>query len=152
MLIPAKLRAFMERLGCTFYSFYEVPSVRHMKTIGVVTNGTHLYGGQELALVNLILDAVSMKCIAVAGDNPESYIGASAWTYGDWKGTALTQRSKDKDSLDPTFSISIKAARSVVQRCVEVASILKTGGIALKESLNQDPRYRPWVRKISESQ
>ncbi|MDD4835185.1 MAG: molybdopterin-dependent oxidoreductase, partial [Lutispora sp.] len=55
--VPAQLKCFIDRLGNSFYGHYKVASVRHMKTIGVLCQGMHFFGGQELATSYLIQHA-----------------------------------------------------------------------------------------------
>ena len=91
--VPAQLKCFIDRLGNSFYGYYNVPSVRHMKTIGVLCQGMHFFGGQELAISYLIQHAVLLNSIPVAGDGWQSYIGAAGWT--DNKG--------DRDALNNLY-------------------------------------------------
>lgn len=143
--VPAQLKCFIDRLGNSFYGYYKVPSVRHMKAIGVLCQGMHLFGGQELASSYLIQHAVLQNSIPVAGDGWQSYIGAAGWT--DNKG--------DRDALSNLYvgnnydaQITIDAAKSVVKRATEIAYMLKLGAKASEEILKDDERYRPYLSRL----
>ena len=136
--VPGQLKCFIDRLGNSLYGKYEVGSMRHMKTIVPIAVGAHLFGGEELAINQIIQHAVLVNCIPVSGDGPESYIGAPAWTRNDLSMKAMKElyETGEEDAL-----ISIKAARSNVRRAVELATLVKCGAEQLKELLSQDKRY-----------
>ena len=77
--IPGQLKCFIDRLGMTQRGRYKV-SQRRLKVVGVISQGSHLFAGQELAVAFLHQHAVLMNCIPVSGDGWESYLGASGWT------------------------------------------------------------------------
>lgn len=144
--IPGQLKCFIDRLGQSLNGYYDVRSVRHLKVVGNIAQGTHLFGGQEIAIANLILHEVLTNCVPIAGDGWESYIGAAGWT--------LNQRQRDAieklhESNDNDMSITVRAANSLVQRAIETAAIIKMGGLKLNDSLKGDPRYRPFLERIS---
>lgn len=142
--IPGQLKSFIDRLHNSFYGFYDTPSMRHLKAIGCIAQGEVMYGGQDLAMQNLLLHATLINSVAVAPDG--SYIGAGGWTGKNNNRNACKQRAA-KGVED--VSVTIQVARSVVQRVAEVAAILKAGALALRDILELDPRYLPYLSRIS---
>ena len=78
--IPGQLKCFIDRFGNTQRKKFAVPSPRRLKVMGAISQGSHLFAGQESAVIYLLQHAVLMNCIPVSGDGWESYIGASGWT------------------------------------------------------------------------
>jgi multimeric flavodoxin WrbA len=145
--IPGQLKCFIDRLGNAFYGYYTVPSVRHLKVIGILSQGMHFFGGQELATSFLIHHAVLLNSIAVSGDGWHSYIGAAGWTGNKLDPDALAQLHM-QDDFDA--SITITAARSVVKRATEMAAIIKTGLYHLQGKVCNDPRYGPYLARLQQ--
>ncbi len=152
MGIPGQLKSFLDRLGNSLgYYFqkdeprvYQIP--RLMKIMGFITQGAHLYGGQDLALSYMLNHALLMRCIPVSGDLPDSYVGAGGWTGGQPGQKSLQELHErgDRDTL-----ISIKSAQQVVRRALETALILKSGLKAKKETLAGDGSYGFALEKLS---
>lgn len=143
--IPGQLKCFIDRLGMTFYGYYPVTSVRHLKVIGILAQGSHLFGGQELAISYLIHHAVLLNSIPISGDGWHSYIGAPGWT----------RNKPDRDALDQLYgqddfdlTITVTAAKSVVKRATEMAAMVKTGFHRLQDKLCDDPRYKPYFARL----
>jgi multimeric flavodoxin WrbA len=144
MGIPAQLKSFLDRLGNSLgYYFqkeeprtYQIP--RLMKTMGFITQGAHLYGGQDLALSYMLNHALLMRCIPVSGDLPDSYIGAGGWTGGQpgQKSMEELHGQGDRDAL-----IAVKSAQQVVRRALETAFIIKAGLESRKQALAEDGSY-----------
>jgi multimeric flavodoxin WrbA len=143
--IPGQLKCFIDRLGNAFYGYYPVPSVRHLKVIGILTQGMHFFGGQELAMSFLIHHAVLLNSIPISGDGWHSYIGAAGWTGNKLERDALAQLHQQGD-LDA--GITITAAKSVVKRATEMAAMIKTGSYHLRDKLGDDPRYGPYLKRL----
>ena len=145
--IPGQLKCFIDRLGHSFHGYYSIPSVRHLKVIGILAQGASLYGGQELTIEYLIMHSVLLNSIPVAGDGSESHIGAGAWTGGglDAKAMEIMKQKEEKD-----LETALRGAQSVVRRAVEVAAIVKTGAVGLSEILNKDARYRPYLDRVTQ--
>jgi multimeric flavodoxin WrbA len=143
--IPGQLKCFIDRLGQTMTGYYGIRSTRPLKITGNLIQGAHLYGGQEIALMNLTMHELLAKCIPVAGDGWESYVGAGGWTGANTKQDALQGlvEAGDRDAL-----ITLKAARSVVKRAVELAAIIQTGGWQLREELGSDEKYTPFYQRL----
>jgi hypothetical protein len=117
-----------------------------MKTMGFITQGAHLYGGQDLALNYMLNHAILMRCIPVPGDLPDSYIGAGGWTGGQPGQKSLQELygQGDRDAL-----IAVKSAQQVVRRALEAALILKAGLKEQKQTLESDGNYGFVLEKIS---
>ena len=144
--IPGQLKCFIDRLGQSLNGYYDVRSVRHLKVVANIAQGTHLFGGQEIAIANLILHEVLMNCVPIAGDGWESYIGAAGWTANQRDRQAFKQLD---ESDDHDASITIRAANRMVQRAIETAAIIKLGGLQLSDCLKDDPRYKPFLNRIA---
>jgi multimeric flavodoxin WrbA len=141
--IPGQMKSFIDRLHNSFWGFYDIPSMRHLKAIGFITQGLAMYGGQELAVQNLIMHATMINSIPVAPDG--SYIAACGWTKGDSQKNA----SKKMAALESKeVELTLKIAQNVVRRVVEVAAIVKSGASALQDVLKADPRYGPYLERI----
>jgi hypothetical protein len=117
-----------------------------MKSMGFITQGAHLYGGQDLALNYMLNHAILMRCIPVPGDLPDSYIGAGGWTVGQPGQKSLQELygQGDRDAL-----IAVKSAQQVVRRALETALILKAGLEARKNNLGGDQSYGFALEKLS---
>jgi len=145
--IPGQLKCFIDRLGNTFYGYYKVSSVRHLKTIGILMQGLHFFGGQELAISYLIHHAVLLNSIPISGDGWHSYLGAAGWTENQLSKNAMSQLL-NKGNFDS--EITITAAKSVVKRAIEVAAMIKTGFYHLQDKFSNDPRYVSYLNRLRE--
>jgi len=144
MGIPAQLKSFLDRLGNSLGFYfqkeeprrYQIP--RLMKTMGFITQGAHLYGGQDLAISYMLNHALLMRCIPVPGDLPDSYIGAGGWTGGQPEPKSLQELygQGDRDAL-----ITVKSAQQVVRRALETALIIKAGLESRRMILAGDQSY-----------
>ena len=143
--IPGQLKSLLDRLHNSFYGYYEVPSMRHLKVIGCIAQGGCMYGGQDLAIQNIILHAALINSVAISPDG--SYIGAGGWT--GQKSDKNAFRDRDNDGFDDAKT-TIKVSQSVVRRVVETAAIIKMGAIALKDVIKNDIRYGPYLKRITE--
>lgn len=141
--IPGQLKCFLDRLHNSFLGYYEVRSVRHLKAIGYMAQGGCLYGGQELAMLSIIQHAVLINSIPVAPDG--SYIGSGGWAG---EGVDALKDKVTKGAED--VGIALETARSVVRRTVEIAAILKAGVLEYQSILGQDPRYKPYLARITQ--
>ena len=144
--IPAQLKAFFDRLGQSLSAYYGVPSGRPLKVIGTLVQGCHLFGGQELTAAAIMQHAVLLGSVPVAGDRPESYIAAAAWTGGDMGKDSfrdMCEGSGERDAL-----ISMRAAGSLVRRCVQTAALLKSGATVWADHLKDDPKLRPFLSRL----
>jgi len=146
--IPGQLKAFLDRLGNAFFGYYPVASVRHLKVMGFLSQGMHYFGGQELAINNLVLHSILLNCIPVSGDGWQSYIGACGWTENslDYDSFAKLKKEENRD-----LAITLTAAKSVVKRAIEMSAIVKKGVSQLQEKLSVDKRYRPYIERMNEN-
>jgi len=145
--IPGQLKCFIDRLGNSQRKIYPVPSPRRLKVIGAITQGSHLFAGQELTIAFLHQHAVLLNCIPVSGDGWESYLGAAGWTRAKKDLDALAQEYS-REEMDAR--VAVRACETLVRRCVEMALILKAGGRALQGDLAADPAYRPFLENLQD--
>jgi len=143
---PAQLHCFLDRLGCTnvfAYEHHRPPKL--LKPIGVIAQGSHLFSGQEQAIMQLIQHALIMGCIPVAGDMWEAYFGAAGSTHCNSSGDGLQRLYEDGD-FDAKAAVT--GARSVGRRAAEMALIVSAGAVAWKQLLAQDPLYEPLFQHL----
>lgn len=146
MTIPAQLRCFIDRLGNSLWAYQSGAASKSLKVIGVITQGSHIFAGQEHAITDLMNHAVIMGCIPMSGDPWESYLGASGWTRDSTAKDAIKRLYQEGD-LDA--QVAVKAARSLGKRVVQLALILKTGGEHLREMLEEDGGYSQFLRRLT---
>ncbi len=152
MSMPGQVKCFLDRLGNSFFGTYKelfeeghdtLPKL--LKVIGSITQGAHIFSGQEHTLTDLINHALLMQSIPVVGDMWESYIGAAGWTNGRIERDSMKEEY-NKGNFDTT--IAVRASRKLVQRAVEMAVIVKSGLIDHKEYLSNDNHYKPVINRI----
>jgi multimeric flavodoxin WrbA len=143
--IPGQLKCFIDRLGNSQRKVYSVPSPRRLKVVGAITQGSHLFAGQELTIAFLHQHAVLLNCLPVSGDGWESYLGAAGWTRAKKEGDALAQEYAQEE-MDAR--VAVRACETLVRRCVEMALILKAGGRSLRGDLEADAAYRPFLDRL----
>ncbi|MHA1581250.1 MAG: flavodoxin family protein [Candidatus Baldrarchaeia archaeon] len=143
--MPAHLKAFIDRLGQTVYgSSGDIPP-KFMKVIGVIAQGTDLGGGAELTMIQAITHALVMGSIPIAGDGPESYIGAYGWTKRSWFTDSFERLLEQKDFDAET---TLRAAESLGRRVAYLSLIVKNGAYLMKDLLKKDPKYNWYLSKI----
>jgi len=152
MGIPAQLKAFIDRIGNSLFGRYAhtfpegaVTLPKSLKTIGCIAQGVHVFSGQEHTITDIINHAIIMGCIPVAGDMWESYIGAGGWTCNDDSKNAF---AKQYESGGADAMIAVKTSQDVAKRAVEISAILKAGGAQLRQPLQNQPIYSPFLEKI----
>lgn len=153
MGIPGQVKCFIDRLGNSFgYRFQEVDSAepvfhmpRLMKAIGSITQGIHIFAGQEHAQAFINMHALLMRCIPVPGDVWESYIGAGGWTELSPKVSALKTLAEE-GKLDA--QIAVRSAQSLGKRVVETAMIIKSGLVANASLFSDQSPYRVVLKMI----
>ncbi len=152
MGLPGQLKCFLDRLGNSLFPRYaklfapgheSLP--KHLKVIGNIAQGIHIFSGQESTLVQLVNHALLMQCVPSAGDIWECYIGAGAWTSNEIQGTALEEQA-GRGMFDA--QVAVKAARDIGKRSAELARILRAGAAALREELAADPAYTPFLSRL----
>lgn len=144
--VPAHFKAFIDRLGQTLFAKYLDKPPKLLKVVGVITQGTDLGGGGELTAMQIISHALVMGCIPVAGDPPESYIGAIGWTKRSPLPDAIERLAMAKD-LDANTTIA--AAESLGRRVAYTSLIIKNGAKLLSDMLSKDPWYSLYISKIT---
>ena len=137
MSIPGQLKCFLDRLGQSSFpkrvsSKGQTGMAKLLKCIGIITQGMHIFAGQEHAMTELVNHALIMGCLPIAGDLPESYIGAGGWTENLGEKSAIEQ-------LDAMGTISAKAAvaaaESLGKNVAHLARIIQAGRSALSTGL-----------------
>ena len=142
--IPGQLKCFIDRLGMTQRGRYKV-SQRRLKVVGVISQGSHLFAGQELAVAFLHQHAVLMNCIPVSGDGWESYLGASGWTRNQ---KALEAIEKEYEGGEMDARVAVRSCETLARRCVEMALILRAGVRTHSGWLTGDPAYAAYFEGI----
>ncbi len=151
MGIPSQLKAFVDRLGNSMFGRYSSlngsqPSVmpKPLKTIGCISQGIHLFSGQEHTMTQIINHALISGCIPVTGNLWESYIGAGGWTANDESKEALKNQMNagTEDSR-----VTAVASRSLAVFAFELAIILRKGGRNCPEILQNDV-YIPFRKSL----
>lgn len=146
--IPAQVKAFLDRLGNSVFAPCEHEQIpRFMKVVGVITQGTHIFAGQEHAITNLINHAVIMGCLPVSGDPWESYLGAAGWTHNNPDGKAL---KKLYEKGDEDAKVSVKAAQSLGKRVSLVTQMLKKGASSMHDILEKYPEYEFFLKPFED--
>jgi multimeric flavodoxin WrbA len=155
MGIPGQVKCFIDRLGNSlgyyFSDFMPGEPVFHiprlLKAIGSITQGSHIFAGQEHAQAFLNTHAMIMRCIPVPGDLWESYIGAGGWTEVSPKVTALKTLMKEGKT---DAQIAVRSAQSLGKRVVEMAMVIRSGLKANQTLLRGQASYLPLLKKIEE--
>ena len=124
---------------------YRIP--RLMKIIGSITQGSHIFAGQEHAQAFINTHALLMRCIPVSGDLWESYIGVGGWTELSPKVSALKTLAEEGK---PDAQIAVRSARALGKRVVETALIIREGLARNEGLLAAEPLYLPILKKIRE--
>jgi multimeric flavodoxin WrbA len=145
MTYPAQLRAFIDRLGNHLFGYYGGRVSKHLKAIGIIAQGSHLFSGQEHTMTDLINHAIIMGCIPVGGDLWESYIGAGGWTEDDAHNNAVAKRFAEGRT---DAQVTVRAAKSVGKRTAQVAAIIKSGAIAHSDTLCGYGGFDAFYRRI----
>lgn len=146
MGIPGQLKCFIDRLGNSLYSYYGGVISRNLKTVGVAVQGSHIFAGQEQVMTTLINHAVLMSCVPVAGDPWQSYIGAAGWTRNESRKDGLS-RLYDEGEADAKVAVS--AAESLGKRVVQMALVIKGGGVIHREMLEEDGSYTVFLSRLA---
>lgn len=154
MSIPGQLKCFIDRLGNSLFSTFKdvfkkddidtLPKL--LKVIGSISQGIHMFSGQEHAITDLINHALIMQCIPVTGDMWESYIGASGWTNNSGKRNAMEEDFKKSDF---DTCVAVEAAEKIALRAVEIAVIIKSGISKNEAYFTQQSHYLSILKKIS---
>jgi multimeric flavodoxin WrbA len=146
MGIPGQLKCFIDRLGNSLLSFYGGVLSRNLKTVGVVVQGSHIFAGQEQVMTAVLNHAVLMSCVPVAGDLWQSYLGAAGWTRDQSRKDSL-RRLYDEGEADA--EIAVIAADGLGKRVVQMALVIKSGGLIHREMLEEDGSYTVFLSRLA---
>lgn len=144
--IPGQLKCFIDRLGNSLWSYYGGVVSKSLRVIGVITQGAHLFAGQEQAAVALIQHALVMGGIPVSGDPWESYVAAAGWTRCGERKDALRRLVAEGDQ---DAQVTVRAARSLGRRVAQMALLVKAGGEALYDELVADGGYSIFLDRLT---
>jgi len=146
--IPGQLKCFIDRLGNSLWSYYGGAVSKSLRVIGAITQGAHLFAGQEMAATALIHHALVMGGIPVTGDPWESYIAAAGWTRCNERKDALRTLA---EAGDEDAQVAVRAARSLGRRVAQMALLVRAGGEALRQELAADGGYQIFLDRIPDS-
>jgi len=133
MSIPGQLKCFIDRLGQSGFaqllgSRPQTSMLKPLKCIGIISQGIHIFSGQEHAITELVNHALVMGCLPIAGNLWESYIGACGWT----------ECLRDKDAIQKLNAqgticakVAVAAAESLGQNIAQLARVIQMGRMAL---------------------
>ena len=151
MGMPAQMKAFIDRLGNAMFGRYKdrygqdlnvFP--KSLKAIGCISQGIHIFSGQEHTITQVINHALICGCIPVAGDMWESYIGAGGWTINaDGKKALQEQYEAGVEEA----RVAVVSSRSVANKAFDLAVLLKKGAQHCPEVV-KDPTYTAFADRI----
>jgi multimeric flavodoxin WrbA len=144
MGIPGQVKCFIDRLGSSTYCKFG-GLFKTLKPVGVVTQGAHIFAGQEQVMTAVINHAMIMGCVPVPGDPWQSYIGAGGWTRGDLEKSTIS-RLYEEQEVDAVAAVA--AAESLGKRVAQMAIVLKTGGAACRNMLEADGMYKAFLSRL----
>jgi multimeric flavodoxin WrbA len=130
MGISSHLKAAIDKLGHVAFAQYNRRTPRFLKVIGAIAQGNSGFGGQELALLNLLQHAVVMNSLLVTADKPDSYMGVAGRVPNKEKGGIVL----DQEAMEIAFQLG--------RRVYETAAIIKAGLAGHGDSLPPEYRYR----------
>jgi multimeric flavodoxin WrbA len=142
MGLPGQLKCFIDRLGHSSFDHR-----KHLKAIGVIAQGGDLFSGQDQVMVSLILHAVFMGCVPVAGKVYGSHLGAGGWTR--LRGCKNSLCSLWEDGEDDA-QLTVKAVEDVAASVIQTAAILKAGGIACYDMLDEDGGFHSFLEHLKD--
>lgn len=143
--IPGQLKCFIDRLSNAELGLYPVRGMRHMKPIGVITQGGDFPGGQEYAMFDIMRHAAMASCIYTAPDG--YFFGSGGWAGSGSTGTEM-KRKTEADA--PEMRETLKTAESIVRRIVEIAAMMNAGAEFYRDLLSPDPRYAHYFQLLDE--
>jgi multimeric flavodoxin WrbA len=145
MGMPGQVKCFLDRLGNTLCVEEGAEVSKLLKVVGVVAQGDCIFSGQEQVMTALINHAVLMGCIPVAGDPWQSYLGAGGWTRQDLGEDSL-RLLYDQGEADA--KVAVAAAESLGTRVVQMASLVRAGGLERQEMLAADGAYAAFLARL----
>jgi multimeric flavodoxin WrbA len=145
MGMPGQVKCFLDRLGNTLCVEEGAEVSKLLKVVGVVAQGDCIFSGQEQVMTALLSHAVLMGCIPVAGDPWQSYLGAGGWTRQDLGENSL-RLLYDEGEADA--KVAVAAAESLGTRVVQMALLVKAGGVERREMLAADGAYAAFLGRL----
>ena len=143
--IPGQLKCFIDRLGNSLWSYYGGVVAKSLRTIGIITQGAHIFAGQEHTITALTNHALVMGAVPVTGDPWESYIGAAGWTAcGDRKDSL----KKLAEAGDRDAQVAVRASTSLGRRVTQMALLIRAGGMAHRAELEADGGYGIFLDRL----
>lgn len=154
MSMPGQVKCFIDRLGNSFFATFdstfeeeEETLPKLLKTIGTITQGAHIFSGQEHTITDLINHALMMQSIPVVGDMWESYIGAAGWTSNKMDKKALKELYQNNNYA---AEIAVEASEKIARRSIEMAAIIQNGVKANKEKLASQEHYNVYLNMLDD--
>lgn len=120
---PGQVKAALDRLGNVLFAYLRGKFPRMNKVCGVIVQGSSRWGGQEITIQFFIQSFLTMNCIPITGDMPQSYLGVAGYAQ-TWSPDSILE---DKLALD--------SARNLGRRIAETTKIVQAGIQAIKDEL-----------------
>ncbi len=120
---PGQIKCALDRLGNVIFASFKKEMPRFLKPSGFIVQGSDRWGGQELTAQSFVTMFLSMNCLPVTGDMPDSYIGVL--------GQAPT---KDPTSI-LTDEVALRSAENLGIRVAEMVKIIALGREACSSEL-----------------
>jgi len=144
--IPSQLKSFFDRLGQSLSKRYRCErrgeQALHLKVVGNIAQGMDIFSGQERALLDLMNHAVLQNCLPVSG---ETYIGVGGWAR--WSRSPHRIESLAEEGDDAAL-FSVRAAKSLGRRAVQLAMIVKAGVQDMEDFLCRDAAFQPVLERL----
>jgi len=129
MSIPGQLKCFIDRLGQSgitklVHSESQSGFAKLLKCVGIISQGMHLFSGQEHAITELVNHALIMGCLPIAGNLWQGYIGASGWTELLPDKNAI---KKLNDAHTISAKTAVEAAESLGRNVAQLTRVIQAG-------------------------
>ena len=129
MSIPGQLKCFIDRLGQSgitksLPSQSQVGFTKPLKPIGIISQGMHIFSGQEHAITELVNHALLMGCLPIAGNLWQGYLGASGWTECRAERKALAQLNEEGTI---SAQAAVSAAKTLGHNVLTLAKVIRAG-------------------------
>jgi multimeric flavodoxin WrbA len=143
--IPGQLKCFIDRLGNSLWSYYGGVVAKSLRVIGIITQGAHIFAGQEHTITALVNHALVMGAIPVTGDPWESYIGAAGWTACGNRKNSLRKlvEAEDRDA-----QVAVRASTTLGWRLAQMAILIRSGGMTHRAELEADGGYGIFLDRL----
>lgn len=147
--LPGQLKCFIDRLGNSLWSYYGGVVSKSLRVIGAITQGAHLFAGQEMAATAIIHHALVMGGVPVTGDPWESYIAAAGWTRCGERKDAIRRLVNEEEG---DAQVTVRATRSLGRRVAQMALLVRAGGEAMRQELLDDGGYSVFLGRLGSTQ